>query len=185
MSATNFSYFIVIFFLAVPACEAVDQAAPKCESYSSEIDHAACLAGSGLHRDALLIYKKLSKQGDVRAHAALSEMYEFGHGVEQNADEAILFSKKAFYGGLHNQSFALGMMYLTLKKDVVQAIQWLQIAAIEGNTAAPHLLAKLHYDGVRDQADWCMAHYWFSKISGNLDKEESERLRISKNKCRL
>jgi TPR repeat protein len=111
--------------------------------------------------DAREWYRKAASGGSARAQAALGELYEFGEGVRQDHNRALMWVHKSMITGDNgNPSGALiiALRYDTGERPMVseechsqtpyrdpaKAIEWYEIAAEAGDDRAKTNMAKLY-----------------------------------------
>lgn len=92
--------------------------------------------GGGVPRDSALAvqwFRKAADQGDPDGEYGLGALYDGGQGVPEDDALAAKWRRKAADQGLAAAQYSLGMMYAYgqggLRRDLVQAYLWLNIAA--------------------------------------------------------
>jgi TPR repeat protein len=101
--------------------------------------HAELLSASGMHAEALVLYRSLADAGDAIAQARLAWAYEAGRGVEPDLKEAARRFELAARAGNAEAQYALAVMLRTgrgREKDLAQSAMWLDKAAAQGHPAA-------------------------------------------------
>ena len=62
-----------------------------CSPVNKQLEEAAQLFNSGRASDAVVIYRAAAVQGNPEAQLQLAKCYDFGRGVEQNLEEAVIW----------------------------------------------------------------------------------------------
>ena len=109
-----------------------------CFAHTTNVDECIALkAPLELCKDAY--------NGDENAQSNLAYIFEIGQGVDVNISEAVYWYEKAAQKGDVVSQTNLGALYLSghkdLKKDYLKAIQYLVLAAEQGNDIAQSNLA--------------------------------------------
>ncbi len=101
--------------------------------------------------EALNWYKRGTALGDVSAQTHLAEMYLHGVGVEKNLQTALNLFKPSAEAGYPLSSYKLGVIYRnggkTVRRDVRQAIAWMERAAKQGFARAQNDLGHIYETG--------------------------------------
>jgi TPR repeat protein len=95
---------------------------------------------------AFACYKPLAEQGNGKAQYNLGDMYDEGHGVPEDEQQALYWYKKAAEQGDVNAQFRMGVMYELgqgVPRDYGQAVYWYKKAADQGDAEAQKYLAAL------------------------------------------
>ena len=129
---------------------------PLRESYQAGVDEYK----RGAHSMALLAWRPLAEQGDVRAQNNLGYMYYKGEGVEKDAEEAVKWLRKAAEQGFAKTQNNLGYMYASgegVMQDSSKAEKWFRKAAEQGFVYAQYSLGHIssHSEAVK----------WFQKAA--------------------
>jgi TPR repeat protein len=101
----------------------------------------------GDYAAALRVWQPLAEQGDPSAQYNLGNMFNEGHGVEQDHAEALKWFRKASEQGFADAQHSLGNMYRNgrgVTQDVVEAAEWFGMAAIQGHVEAQFTLGRLY-----------------------------------------
>jgi len=109
-----------------------------------------------------------AKQGDVTAQYNLGYMYDQGHGVSQDYEQAIYWYKKAVEQGLAFAQNSLGYMYGKgegIPQDYKQAVYWYKKAAKQGLAFAQNNLGYSYDKGEGVPQDYKQAVYWYKKAA--------------------
>ncbi len=77
-----------------------------------------------------------AKQGSVFCEKELGAMYASGNGVQKNLQEAEKYLRHAAECGNLEAMYLLGLVYTNDEDRVLEALDWICKAAIEGNAAA-------------------------------------------------
>lgn len=102
--------------------------------------------GEGDPKMAFEHYLKLAEQGDAEAQYQLYNAYDDGNGVEQNAELAREWCKKAADNG-HIVAAALTGLHEMIFGNTVDAVKYWEIAARGGHLKAATDLADLYLEG--------------------------------------
>lgn len=100
---------------------------------------------SDLYEEALL--------GMPSAQFEIGQLYQYGIGVEQNIEQAIIYYQLAAIQQDIRAEYNLGILYLEGKTNPVnyeQGVQWMTSAAFKGNAYAQYVLANLYEYGLQD-----------------------------------
>lgn len=94
-------------------------------------------------------YLEAAKRGDARAQATIGEMYEFGEGVRQDHEEALMWIRK---GTVKWPQSAVGVAFryergFNAPVDLAKAIDWYRISAEAGYVIAQASLGELYESG--------------------------------------
>jgi TPR repeat protein len=119
--------------------------------------------------------RALAEKGDAKAQNDLGEMYRNGKGVPKDAEQAVVWIRKAAEQGNTEAQNTLSAMYFTgegVAKDFQQAVKWSQKAAEQGDSGAQCNLG-LMYASVLDLT---RAYMWWiiSAQNGNETASENE-----------
>ncbi len=141
---------------------------PQYMLYSSSTDNVSKLTSvAGLHNMAAsttdakqytALFKKLEQQailGNSSAQFDIAVMYQYGIGVEKNAEQALKFYQLAAAQQDLQAEYNLGLLYLLgtdMQPDYTKATDWLTDAAFKGNDYAQYALARIYDYGYRDTA---------------------------------
>ncbi|MDP3269730.1 MAG: tetratricopeptide repeat protein [Legionella sp.] len=88
--------------------------------------------------------------GDAQSQFEIGQMFQYGIGVAQNNDSAIIFYQNAAEQQHLGAEYNLGILYLTHAKDENDyqlALNWLTDAAFKGNKKSQYVLANLLREG--------------------------------------
>jgi TPR repeat protein len=106
-------------------------------------EDALAAAQSGDYATANWLLRPLADQGDAIAQYDLGFMYDTGHGVMQNYDEAMRWYRLAANQGNALAQFNLGFMYANghgVPQDYAEAAKWYLLSAKQGCTWAQFYL---------------------------------------------
>jgi TPR repeat protein len=106
-------------------------------------------------------------RGVPNAQLLLSQMYETGEGVPQDAALSLEWLRKAADQGLASARFQLGGAYFrgsaVLPQDYQLAMEWGRRAADQGDPNADRLIAQMYSSGLGVPRDNVQAQYWYTK----------------------
>ncbi len=88
--------------------------------------------------------------GDAQAQFEIGQMFQFGLGVPQNKESAIIFYQNAAAQQHLGAEYHLGILNLQdalSKEQYVEAINWLTDSAFKGNSRAQYVLSKVLAQG--------------------------------------
>lgn len=108
------------------------------------------------YKRALDYYKRSADMGNSKGEYKYGQMYEFGHGVKEDAVEAAKWYIKSANQGNAVGQFKLGYIYEVgygTKKDIDKAVYWLTKSAENGNDFAQLELGNLYYNGTEINKD--------------------------------
>ena len=83
--------------------------------------------------------QELAEQGEAQAQYRLGFLYQFGQGVPQDYERAVMWYRKAADQGYANGQFYLGFMYsigLGVTRNIAQGNMWFNLAAAQGHKDA-------------------------------------------------
>lgn len=117
---------------------------------------------------------KAAEQGDAEAQYKLGILYNRGHGVETNKEEALLWYQKAAEQGLAIAQCKLGDMYLYGLGDMAscnyaEALKWYEKAAAQGDILAQNSLGIMYLKGIGVTQDYAEAAKWYHKSAEQGD----------------
>lgn len=105
------------------------------------------------HNAAYTWFKRASDNGSGEADYFISEMYETGVHLNQNADEAFKYLRSSAEKGFTSARLRLAEMYLNGEKaevlDKDQLVNWVKAYADQDNAKAKELLSKLDPESVK------------------------------------
>ncbi len=125
------------------------------------------------HGDYILAIKDLSlaaDEGHGAAYTLIGHLYRDGHGVAQNAPEAVRQYTRGAELGQCAAQLSLARMYhigSTLGRDEALAERWYREAAMRGYPWAQFALASFYANGVLVRKDDVQAYFWFSALAEN------------------
>lgn len=91
---------------------------------------------AGCNADATRDLRNAAAIGNPQAQNELARMYEYGHCVSRDFDEAAKWYRAAASQGHANAQKVLGFMYaggMGVPQDSVQAVNWFRKAAEQGH----------------------------------------------------
>ena len=93
---------------------------------------------------ALNEWEPLVKAGTARAQYYMGILYEHGHGVEKNLQNAVYFYRLAAEQGDVGGQYSIAMAYMRgdgVKRDYVVAHMWAKVAASNGSKGGAKLVS--------------------------------------------
>lgn len=165
----------------VEAANWFKEAASKNHKYAQYSLGVLYYRGRGVEHNfntAFQLYQSSAKQGMPYADYEMAKMYRDGIGTARNTEEAQLHFKAAFNGfqQMERQSrddklqYRLGQMLYTgtgTKKDMDEAIYYLEKSARLGNVNAQYMLGKIYLDVHCGKFNVEKALRWLTKASDN------------------
>ena len=106
-------------------------------------------------------------------------MYDDGHGVEQNYQEAAKWFHRAAEQGIARAEHSLGLMYYNgkgLEQNFIASAKWLHRAAVQDVPQAQVLLGAMYVLGQGVEQDLIYAHMW-TNIAAHNGADLSIKLR--------
>ena len=134
-------------------------------------DDAFAAADRGDYSTALRIWQPLAQKGDASAQANLGYMYENGHGVTRNFQQAVAWYRKSAEQGHAKGQLNLGYMYESgqgVPQDYQQAVGWYRKASQQGHPQAQLNLGTMYYNGFGVPKDYIRAHMWLNLAASSL-----------------
>jgi uncharacterized protein len=122
---------------------------------------------------ALRLLRPLAEQGVADAQLMLSGMYQFGHGVPKDNDEALKWERRA---AEHNATaqFFLGTEHedgsdtLGVAQDFVEAAKWYRLAADQGFALAQLHLGRMYEKGQGVPQDYVLAYMLYNLAAAQV-----------------
>lgn len=108
-------------------------------------------------------YRRLARQGDVRAQTSLGLMYARGYGVPKDMSQAHRWWNFAAAQNDPGAQFNLGLTYVQgegVEVDYARAARWFREAARRGHVQAQYNLGLLLFEGKGVKRDQREAYYW-------------------------
>lgn len=132
---------------------------------SVEFKKAVAAERKGDYQRAHYTFSILAGQGDPKAQHALGRQYEFGHGVQANAQTAMQWYRRAADQGHADSEYRLAVAYAYglggYPQDNREAVIWLQHATEHGHGKARKMLVRAYEQGLLGlQPDPKQARYW-------------------------
>ena len=137
---------------------------------ASEFDDALKAYNKKQYGKAFPVFRKLALAGDADAQFRLGGLYFKGHGVKQNAAEAVAWFQKAATQGHAEAQNSLGVRYEKgqgVAQDYAAAAKWYREAADQRLGLAQDNLSDLHAKGLGVARDPVLAHVWSSLAAAN------------------
>jgi len=109
-------------------------------------------------------------KGDITAINQIAFRYQYGKGVEKDANQALQWYLKAAENGNSNAMRNIGYMYHRgyLTEDFAKAMEWYLKAADKGNPYAMRDIGFMYYEGKGVDFDLDKGKEWFRKASLKL-----------------
>lgn len=100
------------------------------------------------HEVAAKWFSIAAKEGHINSMYELGDSYDRGFGVERSAEEAYKWFESAALQGHLESTYRAGLIKLFGDNaDITQALEWLNIAAVEGSEKAQSRLGDIFYEG--------------------------------------
>lgn len=140
---------------------------------------SSLIAANNYYSGVFEFQKKLANNGNSQAQYKLANMYENGHGVKRDINQAMQWYKKS---AANNYKMAgLRLTYLEIRKSGYKSAKhkpWLKELnkeAKKGNSEALFLIGQMHEKGIVVKKDLYAAKRYYKKASsrGNIDAETS------------
>lgn len=131
-------WFLIALALVAPAY-AQDRAADTPVGGWIDRYYGYAYYKAGRYTDALELWQPLAESGDTRAQEFVGILYEEGHGVPQDWQQALYWYERAANAGDTAAQFNLGMLHLNGRAGEVdkdEAYRWLAKAAEAGDQDA-------------------------------------------------
>ncbi len=132
---------------------------------SSEFKKAVAAERKGDYQRAHYTFSMLAGQGDAKAQHALGRLYEYGRGVQGNAQTAMQWYRRAADQGHADSEYRLAVAYAYglggYRQDYREAVIWLQRATEHGHGKARKMLVRAYERGELGlPRDPKQARYW-------------------------
>lgn len=117
---------------------------------------------------AIAAWKPLADQGDAKAQLGLGILYDSGHGVPQNAEEAGRWYGLAADRGNVAALYNLGRLFTEgrgVPVDFERARRLWQLAADNGSAPAAHNIGVMNYTGIGVPQNLQEAARWFQRAA--------------------
>lgn len=111
-------------------------------AWAGELRQGVSAFRQGDYETAVLILKKLARQGDPYAQFSLGAMYDDGRGLPRNLKLALQWYKRAGAQGLADAQYMAGYFYgggRGVRQDPAAALYWFELAAAGGHPLAGNL----------------------------------------------
>jgi len=131
---------------------------------------------SGDYERALKILQPLAENGDPEAQKIMGIMYDYGHGVEKDPQQALQWYIKAADQGNPDVQYHVGAKYFHgegTNQDYAEAAKWWELAAAGGQVDAQFNLGLMYYRGMVKEKDDVKAGQLFRQAAeqGHGDAE--------------
>jgi hypothetical protein len=107
-----------------------------------------------------------AEQGDGVSMYCIAELYRYGHGVDKNGTEALIWYRQAAGRGVPGAMRAIGDLHRDgegVSKDYREAMNCYRKAAEQGDVYAFSAVGYLYRDGIGVKQDGKEAAQWFQK----------------------
>jgi uncharacterized protein len=155
-----------------------------CPTIAGSFDEALEACDRGDHKTEYRLIKPLADQGDASAQYHLGVMYDDGHGVPQDFNEAMRWYGKAADNGNAEAQCNLGSMYVKghgVPQDYDKASMWYEMAAGKGNAKAQFNIGELYASGKGVPQDYVLAYMWFTLAASHYPASEiADRNNVAK-----
>jgi enhanced entry protein EnhC len=142
-----------------PVVAHLDLPAPYLDAYYPEVNPEVSvmdpwLDGWQRHVNFMSVFYSLYNRailGDAQSQFEIGQMFQYGIGVAQNDESAIVFYQNAAQQQHLGAEYNLGLLYLQhakSKEDYVQAINDLTDAAFKGNKKSQYVLSRILTKGI-------------------------------------
>ena len=124
---------------------------------------------------------KAAEQGDLRAQAKVGNLYFQGHGVPQDAAEAVRWYRLAADQGYAPAQYNLGLMYdvgESVPQDDEEAVRWFRLAADQGFAGGQLNLGVMYSKGRGVPQDDAEAFHWIRLAADRGEAEAQFNLGI-------
>ena len=125
---------------------------------------------------ALRVFRPAAQKGNAEAQFDLGVMYQRGHGVGKDLEEAFKWLRAAADQGLPQAQFLVGQMREKgegIAPDYAEAQRWYQLAADSGDPDAANGLAALYEEGFGVSKDVSRAAHWY-RLSADQGLPEAQ-----------
>ncbi|MDA0262121.1 MAG: tetratricopeptide repeat protein [Proteobacteria bacterium] len=138
--------------------------------------------GRGDYAAALDVYRSLAAARNSSAEYYLGVMCEFGHGVEKDISEAVIWYRKAAEDGSALAQLKLGLNLDEglggVARDPAEALRWYRMAAEHGHIAeAMRKVGWIYHRGNGVPQDHVQAFFWFGLAAREEQRASSENSR--------
>lgn len=117
---------------------------------------------------AMEILKPLAEEGNSEAQVTVGIMYDYGHGVEANPEEAFKWYKLAAEQGIPVVQHDLGVKYfqgIGVEQDYAEATKWWEMSSNAGLADSQFNLGLMYYRGLGHKQDFAKAKGLFEKAA--------------------
>ena len=152
--ATPLCAFVMLMLVAMCPYAASAVTLDEAEAAYERGDYATALAG----------FRKHAGKGNHHAQKRLGNLYDHGHGVLKNHEEAARWYRRAAEQGNAPAQYNLGLMYSKGKgvpKDYIESVRWYRLAAEQGQAEAQNNLGAMYADGRGVPKDKTEAIRWY------------------------
>ena len=124
--------------------QAPASADPAKETPPPSVEQAQKAYDNGSYEEAFIIVEPLAKLEHPDAEYLLGLMYELGHGVKKDTEQAAALFTSAANQGYAAAQAKLGQLHMEGKKDYASAMSWFQKAADQGYALAYSAIGDLY-----------------------------------------
>lgn len=152
---------------AIPLCSFVMLMLVAMCPYSASavtLDEAEAAYERGDYAIALAGFRKHAEKGNHHAQKRLGNLYDRGHGVLKDHEEAARWYRRAAEQGNAPAQYNLGLMYSKgqgVPKDYTESVRWYRLAAEQGQAEAQNNLGEMHEAGHGVPKDETEAIRWY------------------------
>ena len=123
---------------------------------------------SGDYKKAFRILQPLAKEGDSEAQKMLGIMYDYGHGVTANSEQALKWYLRSAEQGQPAVQYQVGAKYFRgdgVKQNYQEAAKWWEMAANGGQMDAQFNLGLMYFRGLSIATDDEKAVSYFTQAA--------------------
>ncbi|MEY9299756.1 TPR repeat protein [Bradyrhizobium elkanii] len=175
-------HWIAAGLIGMRACLAVVLLVITAEVVAAgSLEEAKTAHDNGDLRNAERIYSELSSQGDRVAQLQLGLMYDEGHGIPRQHQQAVRWLSVAASQGDPEAPYYLGRIYQDGRggpKNYARARQWYRVAAERGQTKAAVNLGVTYAFGLGGPINYHAAGQWFLLAANYGDTKAQDNLGV-------
>ncbi len=125
------------------------------------------------YEEALKWFRKAAENGDVRAQRKIDGTYKTISGQWVEKDKLFLNAEKGNAQAQYHIGFKFNYGSYPMKQDFVEALIWYEKSALQGNSNASLMLAKMYEYGSGVKQDYEKAEYYYrsAAIYGNTEAQ--------------
>jgi hypothetical protein len=135
--------------------------------------------------DGIGVWKKAAHSGDARGQVLYGLCFFYGHGIEEDEEEAAKWFRLAAEQGNAQGQFSLGQCYVGgsgIEEDEEEAVKWFRLAAEQGNADAQVALGQCYLGGSGNEEDEkdapdfdsmeALLEHFAAEIDGEVEDED-------------